>query len=634
MNRSLLPLLLLLLSALLWGCFPGGATETETGTAQLTGEVKWPDGRPAVGARVRLRPSDFLAAASPEPAGEGPFVRDTVTDAAGRFVLIRVPVGAYHVEALHSEGYGALASLEVAEGERRVGTGVLTLQACLSVTGRVRFADSTLGPAGVHVLGTEHWALADSATGNFALRDLPPGVFDLRVSTPVPFFPSKDFPGQVVEGTASVDLGDLVLDKAPKQAYSLAGGRLTLEGVDGANPILYDNDFGANTWDNEFLWALASRGKVDLRGHIATLVPRDSQDVMPVEFAKLIREARICRLSGMRNIPEPILGASRKLALPPGGRWQDIQLESNPGIRLLVDAARSASVEKPLVVVAGGSLSTVANAVLLDPSIVDKMVVFGAYNNDLNAKDSLASYLVARKCRFVEWGRDYFWAGPGPSAAALPQNWMGRQLTAFRDSTFFPPLFFADFAALPFLVDGRSWKSARVARVLSPPLNVSLEASGPFDFIDIPQDANDWALMDQVFFSVLADSGAYHPWPVPGQVEGVSFRALSGAAADSVAGEGDAVTGIGAGDWMEYALEVAAEGDYDVTLRYRCSAQAAVQLTGGAAAATPADLDLPAGTAWVETRARIRMGKGTQLFRVSTQGGSWQLSRLRLERAP
>jgi hypothetical protein len=536
------------------------------------------------------------------------------------------------VEALHSEGYGALAEFEVAEDSGRVKVGVLTLQASLRVTGRVRFSDSTLGPAKVHVLGTEHWAQADSATGSFTLRELPPGVFDLRVSTPVPFFPAKDFPGQRVEGASSVALGDLVLDKGPKQTYSLAGGRVTLEGIDGSNPVFYDNDFGANTWDNEFLWALASLGKVDLRGHLVTLTPREAQDTMPVEFTKVIREARISRLSGMRNIPEPILGASRKLALPPSGRWQDIQPESTPGIRLLVESARSASVEKPLVVVANGPLSTVANAVLLDPYIADKMVVFGAYNQTLNNKDSLAAYLVAKRCRFVEWGRDYLWAGPGPSAAAIPQNWMGRQLQEFRDSTFFPPLFFADIAALPFLVDGRSWKTARGAKVLSPPLQASLEATGPFDFIDIPQDANDWALMDQVFFSILTDPGAYHPWPVPGLLEGVSFRALSGAAVDSVAGEGDVVTAIGAGDWVEYALEAAAEGDYDMTLRYHCSARAGVRLTAGAASL--AELDLPAGTAWVETRARIRLGKGTQSVRFSTNGGSWQLGRFRLERAP
>lgn len=636
-RRSLL-LLFAWLSALaalgaLGGCFPGGATETETGTAQITGEVKWPDGRPAAGARVRLRPEDFLAVSDPLPEPEEPFVRDTVTDAAGRYVFIAVPAGRYQVEALHSEGYGALGGFEVLSGARRVAVTALTLQSTVSVTGRVLFSDSTLGPAEVRVAGTQHWAPADSATGQFILRDMPPGVFELKVATAVPFFPAKDFPGLRVDGSASVAAGDLVLDKGPKQTYTLSGGRLHLAGVDGSNPVVYDNDFCHNTWDNEFLWALASGGKLDLRGHLVTPILRDVQAAATEEVGRWAREARISRLSGLRHIPEPMPGATRKLALPASGRWQDILPESTPGIRLLVEEARKASVEKPLVVVASGPLTTVANAVLLDPYIADRMVVFGIYSHSQNGKDSLATYVVARRCRFVAWGRDYYWSGPGPSAVPLPSNWLGRKLAANRDSSTSPLDFFADIAALPYLVEGRSWKSARGARVLSPPLNTTLEAGGPVDFIDIPQDANDWAMMDGAFFSALADSAAYHPWPVPGQVEGVSFRAMSGAAVDSVAGEGDIVAGIGEGDWVEYALDAAAEGSYDLILRNRCDTPAKVRVTDGGSAAQ-AEMHLPADTEWVETWVRVRLGKGVRKVRLATSEGAWQLSRLRLEPAP
>lgn len=350
-------LLLLLLAAALSGCFSGGATETETGTAQLIGEVKRPDGRPAVGARVRLRPSGFRADSLAEPDTGGIVMGDTVTDAAGRFTFNRVLVGDYQVEAVYSEIYGATARFKIPSGFKRYELARLILQSVLTVTGRVRFSDSSTGPAHVHVLGTEHWAMADSSTGFFMLTDMPRGVFDLRVSTPQPFFLAKDFPGKVVEGPAPLHLGDLVLDKALKQAFALAGGKLTLTGIDGGNPVVYDNDFGKNTWDNEFLWALASLGRVDLRGNIATLVPRNPQAVAPEILSSWAREARICRLSGMRNIPEPIQGSSRKLNLPPGGRWQDIVTQSNPGVQLLVAEARKASVEKPLVVVANGELT-------------------------------------------------------------------------------------------------------------------------------------------------------------------------------------------------------------------------------------------------------------------------------------
>jgi hypothetical protein len=114
----------------------------------------------------------------------------------------------------------------------------------LTLTGRVRFSDSSLGPATVRVLGTEHVTEADSATGIFSLRDMPPGIFDLHVSTPLPFFPSEEFPGLSAGDPGPVDLGDLVLDKGAKQEFSLSGGRVSLAGIDGGNPIVYDNDFG------------------------------------------------------------------------------------------------------------------------------------------------------------------------------------------------------------------------------------------------------------------------------------------------------------------------------------------------------------------------------------------------------
>lgn len=625
-------LFLLLLAAALSGCFSGGATETETGTAQLIGEVKRTDGRPAVGARVRLRPSGFQSGGIPDSVSGGIVLGDTVTDASGRFTFHKVLVGNYQVEAVYSEIYGAAAKFEIPGKVKRYELESLILQSLLTVTGRVTFSDSSNGPAAVHVLGTEHSTISDSSTGFFTLTDMPRGVFDLKVSTRLPFFPAKDFPGKVVEGSAPIYMDDLVLDRVPKQAFVLAGGKLALAGIDGTNPVVYDNDFAANTLDNEFLWALASLGRVDLRGNIVTVVPRNPLDTGAANLPSWSREARICRLSGMRNIPEPIQGSNRKLAMAPGGRWQDIVPESNPGSRLLIAEARKASAEKPLVVVASGELTTVANAILGDPSIADKMVVFGVYNHGLNGKDSSASFIVARKCRFVEWGRDYFWAGPGPSSAPVLSNWSGARLSAIRDTSTFPPLFFADFAGLAFLAEGRAWSSGRGARVLAPPMATSLDGSSSSDFIDIPKEANDWVLMDSLFFAALANPGAYHPWPVPGTVAGVSFKAQSGATPDSIPVEGDIVAGIGAADWMEYDVEAAAEGNYDVTLRYRCDAKATLRI--GVPPDSGADLDLPVGSGWVEAKIRLVLKKGAQTVRLSTASGTWHLGQLRFEPAP
>lgn len=621
-----------LLPLLLAGCI-GGATETETGTALIKGKVQWTDGSPVANARVALRPDDFVADSSGSLPRGGGGSWDTATGASGRFAFRKSSGGAFAVEAQDGEGHAALLRFTIAASADRVDLDPLVLRPTVHLIGRVRFADSSLYPAFVQVPGTVHSAAADSATGAFDLRGMPQGDFDLRVSTALPFFPTKEFPALLPDGPASVDVGDLILEKALKQGFSVSGGVLSLDGIGAGNPVLYDNDFCSNTWDNEFLWALASMGRIDLRGSIATRIKRDSSAVLPEDFSAWAREAEICRLSGMRDIPRTLLGATRKLALPAGGRWEDIVPESNPGIELLLAEARKASAAKPLIVLEGGAPTTIADAILLDPSIADKMVVFGIYNQDLNGRDTLATFLVAMKCRFVEWGRDYRWAGPGPSGVSTAGNWLGARLAASRDTTKAVKDFFADFAGLSFLVDARAWKGARGANLAAPPMNVKPGVQGPFDFVDIPKEANDWAVMDSAFFAILGDSTAYHPWPVPGTIAGVSFRDMSGVSADSVAGEGDIARDIGPGDWMDFPLEPASEGDYDLALRYQCDAQARIR-AGGPDDASPVDLQLAAGAAWNEARIRIHLKRGPQSLRLSTAEGAWKLGRLRMDAAP
>jgi hypothetical protein len=181
-------------------------------------------------------------------------------------------------------------------------------------------------------------------------------------------------------------------------------------------------------------------------------------------------------------------------------------------------------------------------------------------------------------------------------------------------------------------MDNRAWTAARGARVVAPPLNVDLEGFGPHDVIDIPIQANEWGLMDKLFFSALADSGAYHPWPVPGAIAAASFKALSGVAMDSVAGEGEILADIGPGDWAEYALEAPSEGNYDLVLRYRATAAAGVRISGPAG--SPTNLDLAAGSAWREARIRLSLAEGAQTVRLTTASGSWQLAGLQWTRVP
>jgi hypothetical protein len=107
---------------------------------------------------------------------------------------------------------------------------------------------------------------------------------------------------------------------------------------------------------------------------------------------------------------------------------------------------------------------------------------------------------------------------------------------------------------------------------------------------------------------------------------------MSGAALDSIAGEGD-IAVLGSGDWLDYAITADSAGDYDLLLRNRCDTLGTVRIAGEDSASR-AGVTLPAGTGWVETRTRLPLKKGAQTIRLTTLSGRWSLSRLQWEAAP
>jgi hypothetical protein len=57
--------------------------------------------------------------------------------------------------------------------------------------------------------------------------------------------------------------------------HKVENGTVRLTGVGPENPIIYDNDWWFDVFDNNYLWAQASLGRADLRGNI---VSRDMWD--------------------------------------------------------------------------------------------------------------------------------------------------------------------------------------------------------------------------------------------------------------------------------------------------------------------------------------------------------------------
>lgn len=195
--------------------------------------------------------------------------------------------------------------------------------------------------------------------------------------------------------------------------HRVENGRLTLVGVSPECPMIYDNDWWQDVPDAAYLWTKASQGICQLRGNIITRCTFGWENGYAHKLQEQIDDCRkllaIARESGLRNVPEPVLGAKEALRRPPSGKSEDTQYEKSLGSDLIVAEALKATREKPLLVFVGGSCTTMAAAYLSDPAIANRVIVFQIDGGGYNGSDGWAWEIVMRRCRFANWARGYFW---------------------------------------------------------------------------------------------------------------------------------------------------------------------------------------------------------------------------------
>lgn len=178
---------------------------------------------------------------------------------------------------------------------------------------------------------------------------------------------------------------------------------------DRTNPVVYDNDSHSDVYTDEFLLALSSAGKIDLRGFITTSPESCCVNGETYAYDAAGREGivEMARESGMERIPKVLRGPAVSLVEPASGRIEDTAALDSPGSRLIVDEARRATPQKPLVLVMGGPLTAAADAYLLCPEIADRLVVswIGGRFTDMDdyngVMDRWAAYIVATRLRMV-----------------------------------------------------------------------------------------------------------------------------------------------------------------------------------------------------------------------------------------
>jgi len=191
---------------------------------------------------------------------------------------------------------------------------------------------------------------------------------------------------------------------------------------DRTNPVIYDNDGTLESgYPDVYVYALASAGLIQLKGIVTTCSYGEwkrTPPYSPQPEADHIRERQElidkARRSGFRHLPDCTAGPSISLESrrPSSGRIEDTPPIKTPASRLIVNEAREATPQKPLVILMGGQATAVADAYLLDNSIADKVILAWialnkAGENRMSSRgyneliDPWAAYIVTRRLQVV-----------------------------------------------------------------------------------------------------------------------------------------------------------------------------------------------------------------------------------------
>jgi len=179
-------------------------------------------------------------------------------------------------------------------------------------------------------------------------------------------------------------------------------------------PVVYDKDAVSNCYTDDYVMALASAGGIRLKGMLtSSSVAPFNPWVSEEDYEGFVEQRRqaieVARQSGLRDLPDPVRGTKGHLVRPDSGSIADTEPLASEGSFLIVREARSADPARPLLVLAAGPLTVVADACLLDPAITDRLVVawFGGRLEDMGDyngwADPWSAYIVVNSCRVVQF---------------------------------------------------------------------------------------------------------------------------------------------------------------------------------------------------------------------------------------
>lgn len=209
------------------------------------------------------------------------------------------------------------------------------------------------------------------------------------------------------------------------------------------SPVILDNDSWSDNWAGEDAVLLANSSALTLAGIIVN-ASKYWPD-MSLNLAGWTRLVEVARKSGLKDIPDVTVGASATLKVPADKIIDHTVPLRTAGAELIVDLSRRLYLpSQRLLVITGSQLTNLADAYLIDPTVVDRVIVVSSLGLHMDPKtvmtgpngdlDPWADWIVAQRFRYIQIAVSYNQAADVTETdrPRLPKNvfgaWMADKL--------------------------------------------------------------------------------------------------------------------------------------------------------------------------------------------------------------
>jgi hypothetical protein len=211
--------------------------------------------------------------------------------------------------------------------------------------------------------------------------------------------------------------------------------------VDERNPVIIHNDSASDNWVGEYALLLAKDGGPSIAGIIVcSSAYWSSLDTNVMGWTNFVNAARA---SGFQNVPDLTVSAGAPLVEPDDGQIDSTSPNRSAGAEKIIALSRELGrPSRPVVVLAGAQLTDLADAYLVDPTVVDRVVVVSSLgslkppralmtgpNGDL---DPWADWIVAQRFKYVQVSAFYDQTADVTASelTSVPQNPLGNWIVA------------------------------------------------------------------------------------------------------------------------------------------------------------------------------------------------------------